>query len=167
MQRRLRQRCECHQRNVTRARSPLARFQLRRMRTADERSAVVRVAAHQARGGVFAPSRDNVVNEPSALWEVDSQARLRRLFAHVHVFGSFDHLAAHVIERNPVLPPRHCLSVETRLGESPLERLLAVVTVTPRGSDSLGTCPRCRLSAKTRQCSTRVAFSRKREAIPA
>jgi hypothetical protein len=78
-----------------------------RLAPTDERATVVRIAAQELGGGVFAPRRHDLVDEPRALRKVNSQSGDRRLFAYVHVASAFDHVAIGVVERDVELALMH------------------------------------------------------------
>jgi hypothetical protein len=94
--------------------SPDERVLVPRGGAADERAAVVRVAAEELRGRIFTPRGGNFVDEPSALGEVDPQAWRGRFVADVHVLRSLDHPAVFVVKGDAVLAARHNLK-DTRL----------------------------------------------------
>jgi len=80
---------------------------VRRGGVADERAAVVRVAAEELRGRILTPCGGNFVDEPGALGKVDPQARRGRFVADVHVLRPLDHPAFSVVKGDAVLTARH------------------------------------------------------------
>ena len=75
-----------------------------RVRVADERAAVVRIASEESRGGVGTPGRHDFVDVARTPRKIDSQVLCGRRVADVHVLRPLDHPAFCVAQRDAVLP---------------------------------------------------------------